>query len=224
MSCKLPCTYKYKLLLWKWIKGVIVSPPYSSQCSAGQRSVSVNLILKILFTVKNSALSWNVGVLKYIIKAIPCHSLLVYLLFAFKMLETPGFCPGLCLFSLRALFSGVLLQPSGSRRVSMPTSPKMRPQPWPSRCQQPTSNAAPPFKLRTGLSKLNGKTKIPDFRPHSCLPVHSFPYPSHGHELILNDCVLHLSHLINQQVCLTSCTCRSQPQSTLFSPPPLLSP
>lgn len=159
---------------WSYIPSHAHPVQVTMQCWA-EKSVStfVNLISMVLFTIKISSLSWSVRVLHY------AHYKLDFLSSSAGLssacLQNAGIPQGsvhTSASSLCALFPGGLLQPSASHMVSMPRVPQVHPQPWPSRCLHPTPNMSAPLRLLTGVSKLNRKFKIPDFHPHSCLPVH----------------------------------------------------
>ena len=89
MSCKQPCTYKYKLLLWTWKR--IYIHPYNSQCSAGWTKISPSLWIWfqwwILFAFLKVSLFCNVRIFTYFIKVAPCHSLLAHLLSSVQLLS-----------------------------------------------------------------------------------------------------------------------------------------
>lgn len=178
MPCKLSHTYKYKLRLWKWKLELYSAPrpPRTGHNAVLSREECLHVCefdFNVLFTMKISSLSWSVRVLHY------AHYKLDFLSSSAGLssacLQNAGIPQGsvhTSASSLCALFSGGLLQPSASHTVSMPRVPQVHPQPWPSRCLHPTPNMSPPLRLLTGVSKLNRKFKMPDFHPHSCLPVH----------------------------------------------------
>lgn len=126
MSCKQPCTYKYKILLWTWKR--IYIHPYSSQRSAGWTKISPSLWIWfqwwILFTFLKVSLFCNARIFTYFIKVTPFHSLLAHLLLAFKMLE----CLGVLAKTLPLLcnhFLSNFIKSQGFPMVSIPVSPRV---------------------------------------------------------------------------------------------------